>query len=178
VERILADFQAAYGLQYVSFRYFNAAGADPSGLLGEDHTPETHLIPLVLDAAMGRRDAIQIFGTDYPTPDGTCIRDYIHVTDLARSHVMGLEYLERGGESDAFNLGTGRGFSVREIIETAKRVTGRPIKTVEGGRREGDPARLVADSAKAQKMLGWTAQYPNPEEVIAHAWKWHQKLKK
>jgi len=178
VERILADFAVAYGVRYVSFRYFNAAGADPSGLLGEDHTPESHLIPLVLDAAQGKRDAIQIFGTDYPTPDGTCIRDYIHVTDLARAHVMGLEYLEKGGKSDAFNLGTGRGFSVREIIETAKRVTGKPIKTVEQGRREGDPPRLVADSAKAQKILGWTPQYPDPEVIIAHAWKWHQKLKR
>lgn len=175
VERILSDFDKAYGLQSVCFRYFNAAGADPNGLLGEDHTPETHLIPLVLFAAMGKQESVSIFGTDYPTRDGTCIRDYIHVTDLAQAHVLGLEYLMEGGESTAFNLGNGGGFSVREVIETAKKVTGKEIKLVECDRRPGDPPVLVGSSEKAIRVLGWHPQYPSLNDILAHAWQWHQQ---
>jgi UDP-glucose 4-epimerase len=175
VERILSDFDTAYNIKSVRFRYFNAAGADPNGLLGEDHEPETHLIPLVLLAAMGKRESISIFGTDYPTADGTCIRDYIHVTDLAQAHVLGLQYLLKGGESDVFNLGNGGGFSVREVIETAKQVTGKEIKIVECDKRPGDPPILVGSSDKARQALGWHPQYPNLNEIISHAWQWHQK---
>ncbi len=175
VERILADYSKAYSLKYVALRYFNAAGADESGEIGEDHNPETHLIPLVLDAALGRRKHITIYGTDYDTPDGTCIRDYIHVTDLANAHVLGLKYLENGGESDVFNLGNGNGFSVREVIETARKVTGREIPVVEGARRAGDPAQLIGSAEKAKKMLGWNPKFNQLETIIATAWKWHQK---
>lgn len=175
VERMLSDFDQAYNLKSVSFRYFNAAGADPNGLLGEDHTPETHLIPLVLLAALGKRESVSIFGTDYPTRDGTCIRDYIHVTDLAQAHVLGLEYLLKGGDSAAFNLGNGSGFSVREVIETTKEVTGQEIKIVECDRRPGDPPVLVGSSDKARKVLGWHPQYPNLKDIVAHAWQWHQQ---
>jgi len=178
VERILTDFHAAYDFQSVRFRYFNAAGADPNGNLGEDHNPETHLIPLVLDAALGKRESISIFGTDYPTPDGTCIRDYIHVTDLASAHILGLEYLLSNGESEVFNLGNGSGFSVREVIETVSQVTGKQIKSVECDRRPGDPAVLVGSSDKASKILGWQPEYPDIEDIIAHAWQWHQKRHK
>ncbi|WP_013323974.1 UDP-glucose 4-epimerase GalE [Gloeothece verrucosa] len=174
VEKILADFDHAYGLKSVCFRYFNAAGADPSGQLGEDHQPETHLIPLILLAALGQRESISVFGTDYPTPDGTCIRDYIHVVDLADAHVLGLEYLLEGGESNAFNLGNGNGFSVKEVIETARVVTGKPIKVVECERRAGDPPVLVGSSAKAKTVLGWKPQYYELKNIIAHAWNWHQ----
>ncbi len=175
VERILTDFHTAYDFQSVRFRYFNAAGADPNGNLGEDHHPETHLIPLVLDAASGKRESISIFGTDYPTPDGTCIRDYIHVTDLASAHILGLEYLLSGGESEVFNLGNGSGFSVREVIETVSHVTGKQIKSVECDRRPGDPSVLVGSSDKAKKILGWESEYPGIEDIVAHAWQWHQK---
>jgi len=175
VERILSDFDTAYNLKSVRFRYFNAAGADPNGNLGEDHEPESHIIPLVLQAALGKRESISIFGTDYPTPDGTCIRDYIHVTDLAQAHVLGLEYLLKEGDSEVFNLGNGSGFSVREVIETALQVTGKEIKIVECDRRPGDPPILVGSSDKATKILGWHPQYPNVEEIISHAWQWHQK---
>ena len=175
VERMLSDFDRAYGLKSVSFRYFNAAGADPTGLLGEDHTPETHLIPLVIFAALGKRESVSIFGTDYPTRDGTCIRDYIHVTDLAQAHVLGLEYLLKGRDSAAFNLGNGSGFSVREVIETTKEVTGQEIKIVECDRRPGDPPVLVGSSDKARKVLGWHPQYPNLQDIVAHAWQWHQQ---
>ena len=175
VERILADFDKAYGLKPVCFRYFNAAGADPTGLLGEDHAPETHLIPLVLFAAFGKLESVSIFGTDYPTRDGTCIRDYIHVTDLAQAHVLGLEYLLKEGDSDVFNLGNGSGFSVREVIETAKKVTGKEIKIVERDRRPGDPPVLVGSSDKAKKALGWRPEYANLNDIVAHAWQWHQK---
>ncbi|HLO51747.1 MAG TPA: UDP-glucose 4-epimerase GalE [Kamptonema sp.] len=175
VERILSDFDAAYNFNSVSFRYFNAAGADPNGLLGEDHNPETHLIPLVLLAALGKRDSISIFGTDYETPDGTCIRDYIHVNDLASAHILGLEYLLQGGKSDFFNLGNGGGFSVKEVIETARKITGREIKAVECDRRPGDPPVLVGSSEKAKKNLGWIPQYPDLDNIISHAWQWHQK---
>ncbi|NDJ17709.1 UDP-glucose 4-epimerase GalE [Myxacorys almedinensis] len=174
VERILADFDPAYGLKSVCFRYFNAAGADPNGRLGEDHHPETHLIPLVLFTALGQQDAISILGTDYPTPDGTCIRDYIHVTDLAQAHVLGLEYLLKGGDSQTFNLGNGNGFSVREVIETARRVTGKPIPSVERDRRPGDPPALVGSAEKAQAILGWSPQYSDLSQILAHAWQWHQ----
>jgi len=174
VERILADFDTAYNLKSVSFRYFNAAGAEPNGLLGEDHSPETHLIPLVLLTALGKRESVSIFGTDYPTKDGTCMRDYIHVMDLAQAHVLGLEYLLQGGESQAFNLGNGNGFSVREVIETAKLVAGREIKTIECDRRPGDPPVLVGSSDKARNILGWQPQYSDLKQIIAHALAWHQ----
>ena len=175
VERLLADFDTAYGLKSVAFRYFNAAGAEPNGLLGEDHSPETHLIPLVLLAALGKRESVSIFGTDYPTKDGTCIRDYIHVMDLAQAHILGLEYLLKGGNSQAFNLGNGNGFSVREVIETAKLVTGTDIKTVERERRAGDPPVLVGSSDKARNTLGWNPQYADLKQIITHALAWHQK---
>ncbi|CAD5920243.1 UDP-glucose 4-epimerase [Planktothrix tepida] len=175
VERILADFDVAYDFKSVRFRYFNAAGADPDGLLGEDHNPETHLIPLTLLVALGKRDSISIFGTDYPTPDGTCIRDYIHVSDLATAHILGLEYLLEGGKTNVFNLGNGNGFSVKEVIETARKVTGKEIKAVECDRRPGDPPSLVGSGEKARKILGWNPQYPDLENMISHAWNWHQK---
>jgi len=175
VERILADFDVAYGLKSVCFRYFNAAGADPSGLLGEDHNPETHLIPLVLQTALGKRQSVSIFGTDYDTPDGTCVRDYIHVADLADAHILGVEYLLQGGDSTVFNLGNGSGFSVREVIDTAKQVTGRDIKVVESDRRPGDPPALVGSGEKARKILGWNPQYPELDKILSHAWEWHQK---
>jgi UDP-glucose 4-epimerase len=175
VEQILADFDVAYQLKSVCFRYFNAAGADPSGRLGEDHNPETHLIPLVLMTALGERESISIFGTDYPTPDGTCIRDYIHVTDLAAAHVLGLEYLLKDGDSTAFNLGNGNGFSVREVIDTARQITGRPIAVKECDRRSGDPPILVGSSEKAQTTLGWTPQYADLGKILSHAWEWHKQ---
>ncbi|MCY7286616.1 MAG: UDP-glucose 4-epimerase GalE [Cyanobacteria bacterium CAN_BIN43] len=175
VERILADFDEAHEFKSVCFRYFNAAGADPDGLLGEDHDPETHLIPLVLQTALGIRDSIAIFGTDYPTPDGTCIRDYIHVTDLATAHVLGLEYLLQGNNSNIFNLGNGGGFSVKEVIEAAREVTGKEIAVVERDRRPGDPPALVGSSEKAQKILGWRSQYADIHKILTHAWNWHQK---
>ncbi|MBD3884685.1 UDP-glucose 4-epimerase GalE [Phormidium tenue FACHB-886] len=178
VERILADFDAAYGLKSVRFRYFNAAGADPNGLLGEDHEPESHLIPLVLLAALGKRENISILGTDYSTSDGTCIRDYIHVADLAQAHVLGLKYLQEGGASDVFNLGNGSGFSVREVIEVARKVTQREIKVVERDRRAGDPPILVGSSDKARTVLGWQPKYPELEEILTHAWQWHQQRHK
>lgn len=175
VEQILADFDRACDLRSVVFRFFNAAGANPEGLLGEDHHPETHLIPLVLLAALGKRESISIWGTDYPTPDGTCLRDYIHVSDLAHAHILGLEYLLQGGKSEAFNLGNGNGFSVRQVIETARLVTGREIKVVECDRRPGDPSILVGSSEKAQKILNWSPQYTDLGKIIDHAWQWHQR---
>ncbi|MDJ0707678.1 MAG: UDP-glucose 4-epimerase GalE [Leptolyngbyaceae cyanobacterium MO_188.B28] len=174
VEKILADFGRAYNFQSVCFRYFNAAGADPDGRLGEDHTPETHLIPLVLFTALGRRESVSIFGTDYPTPDGTCVRDYIHVSDLATAHVLGLEYLLKGGTTEFFNLGNGNGFSVKQVIEIAQKVTGKSIVAIAQDRRPGDPPSLVGGSEKARKVLGWRPQYPNLEDIIAHAWQWHK----
>lgn len=175
VERILQDFDPAYDFKSVSFRYFNAAGADPNGQLGEDHNPETHLIPLVLQTALGKRDSIGIFGTDYETADGTCIRDYIHVNDLASAHILGLEYLINGGNTDFFNLGNGGGFSVREVIFQAEKITGKKIKVVESDRRPGDPPVLVGSSEKAKTILGWSPQYSDLKDIIAHAWQWHQK---
>ena len=175
VEELLADFANAYNLKSVCFRYFNAAGADPEGLLGEDHQPETHLIPLVLLTALGARDNLAIFGTDYPTTDGTCIRDYIHVNDLAQAHVLGLDYLLQGNNSQIFNLGNGNGFSVREIVEATERVTGKKIKVIECDRRLGDPPILVGSSAKAREILGWKPKYTDIQQILAHAWQWHQK---
>lgn len=175
VERMLQDFEPAYSLKSVSFRYFNAAGADPNGQLGEDHNPETHLIPLVLQTALGKRDSIGIFGTDYDTPDGTCIRDYIHVNDLAFAHILGLEYLLNGGNTDFFNLGNGGGFSVKEVIAQAEKITGKKIKVVASDRRPGDPPVLVGSSDKAKRILGWSPQYSDLSDIIAHAWQWHQK---
>jgi UDP-glucose 4-epimerase len=175
VENILSDFDTAHNFKSVRFRYFNASGADPMGRLGEDHTPETHLVPLVLFAAMGKREHISVYGTDYPTPDGTCIRDYIHVQDLAAAHVLGLGYLLAGGDSQVFNLGNGNGYSVKEVIETAKKVTGKEIKVVYGDRRAGDPSILVGSSDRVRKVLGWNPEFPKLEDIIAHAWQWHQK---
>ena len=175
VEHILDDFDHAYGLKSVRFRYFNAAGADPEGRLGEDHSPETHILPLVLLTAMGKRDSISIYGTDYDTPDGTCIRDYIHVSDLAQAHVLGLEYLLKGGNTDVFNLGNGQGFSIREVIEAARVVTGRPIPVTLADRRPGDPPVLVGSGEKAQRILGWQPEYADLKTILAHAWQWHQK---
>ena len=174
VERILTDFDVAYNFKSVRFRYFNAAGANPQGLLGEDHDPETHLIPLVLQTALGQREAISIFGTDYPTPDGTCIRDYIHVNDLADAHILGLEYLLNGGESEVFNLGNGNGFSVREVIAAAEDVTGMVISVQECDRRIGDPPAFIGTSEKARKILNWQPQYPGIKDIVSHAWQWHQ----
>jgi len=175
VEKILADFGAAYGIKSVIFRYFNAAGADPEGRLGEDHNPETHLIPLVLQTALGMRDSIKVFGSDYPTPDGTCIRDYIHVSDLADAHVLGLKYLLDGGDSTVFNLGNGNGFSVLEVIEAALQVSGRPIPVERCDRRPGDPPALVGSGEKARSVLGWNPRYADLPTILTHAWNWHQK---
>lgn len=175
VERILADFDTASGLKSVAFRYFNASGADPNGLLGEDHYPETHLIPLALLTALGKREHLYIFGTDYETLDGTAIRDYIHVNDLAEAHVLGLEYLLAGGQSDVFNLGNGNGFSVKEVIETARKVTGLEISAIEQDRRAGDAPILVGSSAKAREILGWQPKYADLSKIISDAWQWHQK---
>jgi UDP-glucose 4-epimerase len=174
VERILQDYDPAYGLKSVIFRYFNAAGADPDGMFGEDHNPETHLIPLILQAAAGKRPAISVFGDDYETPDGTCIRDYIHVTDLAQAHVLGLEYLLQNRVSQIFNLGNGSGFSVKEVIDTAKQVTGKEIAIEQCPRRAGDPAILIGSSTKAREMLGWAPQYADLTTIVKHAWAWHQ----
>ena len=164
----------AHGLRYVSLRYFNACGADKTGTIGEAHNPESHLIPLILQVPNGKREAISIFGTDYDTPDGTCIRDYIHVTDLAQAHILAVRYLQNGGESNIFNLGNGIGYSVREVIETARAVTGHPIPAIESPRRAGDPARLVASSQKAREVLGWDPQHASLEEIIGDAWRWHK----
>ncbi|WP_173558067.1 UDP-glucose 4-epimerase GalE [Eubacterium pyruvativorans] len=164
----------AHNLRYVSLRYFNACGAHPNGQIGEAHDPETHLIPLILQVPLGQRDHIAIFGTDYDTADGTCVRDYIHVSDLAQAHIRALRYLREGGKSDIFNLGNGVGFSVREVIETARKVTGHPIPATEEARRAGDPSTLIASSAKAKEILGWDPQFDDLETIISTAWKWHQ----
>ena len=176
VEQILSDYSHAYNLQYASLRYFNAAGADPDGEIGELHQPESHLIPLILDVALGKRDDIKIFGTDYPTPDGTCIRDYIHVMDLADAHIKALEYLRDGGMSDVFNLGNGKGFSVREVIDAAEKVTGKKIKATETGRRPGDPPVLVGSALKAREVLDWQPRYGDLSLIIETAYRWQQKL--
>lgn len=174
VERILQDADRAHGLRFVIFRYFNAAGAHPSGAIGERHVPETHLIPLALHVVAGLRDRLDIYGSDYPTPDGTCIRDYIHVVDLARAHLLGLHYLESGQPSEAFNLGNGSGFSVMEIIQAVERVTGRGVRTVTGPRRPGDPPILVGSSDKARRLLGWHPEFPTVDAIIETAWRWHR----
>jgi len=174
VEQLLADYSSAYGLQSVCLRYFNAAGADPDGELGERHQPETHLIPLVLQAASGRRARISVFGNDYDTPDGTCVRDYIHVHDLAQAHWLALEYMGRTGTSGAFNLGNGSGYSIFQVVETARRVTGHRLQVRQDGRRPGDPAVLVADSSLARKALGWSPEYSDLETIVEHAWRWEQ----
>jgi UDP-glucose 4-epimerase len=173
IEHALADYAHAYGWSYAALRYFNAAGAAPSGEIGEDHTPESHLIPIVLQVALGHREAITIFGTDYPTPDGTCIRDYIHVDDLASAHLKALDRLQPG-QGLRLNLGTGRGYSVREVIDACRRVTGHPIPETIGSRRPGDPPELVADSRLAQRVLDWQPQYTDIESIVATAWRWHQ----
>ncbi len=173
VEHALADYAAAYGWGFAALRYFNAAGAAPDGGIGEDHDPETHLIPLVLQTALGQRPAIEIFGVDYPTPDGTCIRDYIHVDDLADAHLLALEALAPGKQL-RYNLGTGRGYSVREVIAAAEEVTGKKVPVVVGPRRAGDPPELVAASEKVQRELGWRPKYTDLRSVVESAWKWHK----
>ena len=174
VESLLPWYEQAHGLKWVSLRYFNAAGADPLGRSGEDHHPETHLIPSILLCALGRRGPVAIFGTDWPTPDGTCIRDFVHVCDLAEAHRLALEYLARGGGSAAFNLGSGRGFSVRQVIELCRRVTGVDIPVQHAPRRPGDPAALVAACDRARAELGWQARYPSLESMVETAWAWHR----
>lgn len=176
VERMLADYDRAYGLRSVCLRYFNASGADPEGELGERHEPETHLIPLILQAASGRRASISVFGRDYDTPDGTCIRDYIHVTDLCEAHALALQSLMDGAGSQAYNLGNGSGFSVQQVIDTALRVTGRTIAVNEAPRRVGDPARLVADASRARQVLGWRPRYADLDIIVGHAWAWEQQM--
>ena len=174
IEQALADYAQAYGWGYAALRYFNAAGAHASGTIGEDHDPETHLIPLVIFAAMGRRPHIEVFGTDYPTPDGTCIRDYIHVDDLAEAHLLALEKLQ-AGQGMLYNLGIGRGYSVREVIRTVEEVTGKKVPVKEGPRRAGDPPVLIASSAKVQKELGWKPRYTDLRSIVETAWNWHSK---
>lgn len=174
IEQILEDYRKAYGMEYVILRYFNAAGADPDGEIGEDHTPETHIIPLVLDAASGKREEIKVFGTDYDTPDGSCVRDYIHVTDLATAHLLALHHLEAGKGSDCFNLGNAIGTSVLDIVKSVRRVTGRGFKVVMTERRPGDPAKLVGSAKKAQEVLGWKPVYGDIDTIVEHAWRWHQ----
>jgi len=173
IERALADFARAYDFSYAALRYFNAAGAADDGSIGEDHDPETHLIPIVLQVALGRRDRIEIFGDDYPTPDGTCIRDYIHVDDLADAHLQALEHLQPG-KGLMLNLGTGRGYSVREVIEACRRVTGHAIPDRVAARRDGDPPELVADSTLAQETLNWQPQHTDIESIVETAWRWHK----
>jgi len=175
IETIFADYAHAYGLRWCALRYFNAAGADPECEIGEWHDPETHLIPLVLDAALGLRPSIGVFGTDYPTPDGTCVRDYIHVNDLAQAHHLALRYLEAGGEPRAFNLGNGNGYSVFEVIESARRITGREIPVKLEPRRAGDPPALVGSAQQARSILGWTPHFAELDTIIETAWKWHLK---
>ena len=181
VERVMRDAAMAYNLRYVSLRYFNAAGASPDGSMGEDHRNETHLIPLALKAILGEEaggGTLRIFGDDYDTPDGTCIRDYIHVLDLAEAHILALEYLLAGGESDIFNLGNGKGFSVAEVVKTAGKVAGKPVPTIKADRRAGDPPTLVAGSDKIIKKLGWNPVFPQLEAIVETAWKWHASHKK
>lgn len=173
-EGMLHSYEKAYGLRFISLRYFNAAGADPEGVIGEDHHPESHLIPIVLQTALGQRDHLELYGTDYPTPDGTCIRDYIHVADLSQAHLLALGALAAGKESSIYNLGNGQGYSNQEVIETARQVTGREIKVTSGPRRPGDPAVLVASAEKIKAELGWKPKYPALEEIIGTAWQWHQ----
>lgn len=174
MERMMSWFDTAHGIKYVALRYFNAAGAHISGKIGEDHRPESHLLPLVLQTALGQREEIAVFGSDYPTPDGTCIRDYIHVSDLADAHVQAVQYLRNGGNSDYFNLGNGTGFSVLELIETAEKVTGRAIPKAIRERRAGDPAVLIASADKAKQVLGWEPKREELEQIVESAWRWHE----
>ena len=175
VEKILRWYGDSYGLRWMALRYFNAAGAAPDGEIGEDHDPESHLIPLVIGAALGNRPPVKIFGTDYPTPDGTAVRDYVHVMDLADAHLRAIERLRAGTASQAINLGTGRGHSVKEVIDTVARVGGRPVPAIESPRRPGDPPELVAAPTRARDVLGWTCLYPDIETIVRHAWAWHEK---
>jgi len=175
VEKLLRWYGEIYGLRWMALRYFNAAGADPDGEIGEDHDPETHLIPLVIGAALGTRSPVKIFGTDYPTPDGTAVRDYVHVMDLADAHLRAIECLRAGTASQAINLGTGSGHSVRAVIDTVARVGGRPVPALESPRRAGDPPQLVAAPTRARDVLGWTCRYPDIESIVRHAWAWHEK---
>ena len=174
MEKMMKWTDVAHDVHYVALRYFNACGAHVSGEIGEAHNPETHLIPLILQVPNGQRESISIFGDDYDTKDGTCVRDYIHVTDLAQAHILAVKYLVNGGKSDVFNLGNGVGFTVKEVIETARKVTGHPIPAVVSPRRGGDPAKLIASSEKAKKILGWNPEHADLEEIIASAWKWHK----
>nr|WP_297173652.1 UDP-glucose 4-epimerase GalE [uncultured Agathobaculum sp.] len=174
MERMMRWVSQAHGLKYVALRYFNACGAHPSGAIGEAHNPETHLIPIILQVPGGQRQAVNVFGDDYPTADGTCIRDYIHVTDLAQAHILALTYLLRGGDNDVFNLGNGVGFSVKQVIDVARAVTGHPIPAVVSPRRAGDPAQLIASSDKAVRVLGWQPKYNDLNTIIASAWAWHK----
>jgi len=174
VERMLEWYGSAHGLRHASLRYFNAAGADPDGEIGEDHRPETHLIPLLIEAALGQGPQFSIFGTDYPTDDGSAVRDYVHVTDLARAHVSALQSLESGSESLRLNLGTGKGYSVREVVRAVEEVTGRPVPVVEAPRRPGDPPELVADSTRAREQLGWKPQHSDLRTIVSTAWRWHE----
>lgn len=173
MEKMMKWCNKAYGINYVALRYFNVAGSLGDGSIGEDHNPETHLIPLILQVPLKKREFISVYGTDYPTPDGTCIRDYIHVLDLADAHIKAVEYLEAGNESNIFNLGNGVGFSVKEMIEAAKEATGKEIKVVLGDRRAGDPAQLIASSEKANKILGWTPKFTDVKDIIKDAWAFH-----
>ena len=175
IENILQDFSKAYGINYVSLRYFNAAGADIDLEIGENHNPETHLIPLILDAAIGRKSEVKVFGTDYNTSDGSAIRDYIHVMDLANAHILALKYLKNGGKSNAFNLGNGNGYSVFEVINMAKKVTKKDFKIILSNRRTGDPTKLISNATKAKEVLGWTPKYYQLETIIDSAWKWHKR---
>ncbi|HCC34648.1 MAG TPA: UDP-glucose 4-epimerase GalE [Ruminococcaceae bacterium] len=175
VERIFKDYARAYGLKFVVFRYFNAAGADPDGEIGENHDPETHLIPLILEAASGKRPDIKVFGTDYPTPDGSCIRDYIHVTDIAKAHLLALEYLNSDGKSEFFNLGNERGASVFEVIEAVAWITGKAFAVTAKARRDGDPPVLVGSPEKAYRVLGWKPRYSAIDDMVSHAWQWYCK---
>jgi UDP-glucose 4-epimerase len=176
VEQMLADFERAHGLRSVCLRYFNAAGADADGEVGERHEPETHLIPLILQAASGRRPAIKVFGRNYDTPDGTCIRDYIHVTDLCQAHLLALQALVGGAPSAAYNLGNGNGFSVQQVIDTVRRTTGRAFVVEDAPARDGDPARLIADARAAKRELGWRPRFEELETIVAHAWNWERKM--
>lgn len=175
IEQILRDFAAAYGIQYFSLRYFNASGADPETQIGEEHDPETHLIPLAIEATLGQRPALKIFGTDYDTPDGTCIRDYIHVTDLAEAHVLALKAMEQGKASNMLNLGTGNGVSVREILQAIAKIAGRKVPALEAGRRPGDPPALFADPKAAKKILNWQPKHSDLDSLVFTAWRWHEK---
>ena len=177
MEKMMKWCDKAYGMKYVALRYFNVAGAEDDGSIGEDHNPETHLIPIVLQTALGKRDHITIFGDDYDTEDGTCVRDYVHIVDLVEAHILAMKYLTHGGESNTFNLGSSQGFSVKEIVETARKVTDKNIKAIIGERRAGDPSKLIASSDKARKILGWNPIRTNIENIIKDAWLWHDTHK-